>query len=1545
VISVLPDAVVTNAGTPVTINVLANDTGSELAITSFSNPANGSLVFNGDKTFTYTPASGFIGEDSFTYTVRDAQGTPANAEVTVSVVADTGATVATDDLAEVITGNGVVIPVLANDMAAGGGALQIIAVSTPGHGAVNVLPDQTIRYVPQSGFTGIDSFNYTVVDGLDGSASATVTVKVMANNSPPVAGNDTFTIEAGQPTMLVVLANDSDPDGGPLQVVGYTMPVHGQLVFNADNTFIYTPATGYLGNDQFTYTIRDKQGASASANVTLVVVEILEIPVAFDDQVTTEAGLPVTIDVLANDVLPAGQQIAIVAVTLPFKGNLAFKPDKTITYTPNSGFVGIDDFTYTIGNGQGGTAKAKVTVDVSPASTAAVYANGYAYRRRLVIPAGAAKGTSHENFPLWVELAGSWLKSTANGGKVASADGHDLRFELEGGTRLAHELEHYDAVAGKLGAWVRLPELGAEQPTVLLLYYGKPGLAASEAEPETVWQDYLAVWHLPEASDSSGQGRGLVAQGSVQSTTLGLGAGSVSLNGDGVLKIDDASWLDGLSALTVQLRGKAASIGHDRGLLGAGSALFTGDSDVFIQYQAVGLGEGAPRNVVHSKIRTTAGDLLMSSAANVQKTDWQSVALTWQSGEPQSHLYLDGTKVQPSYRTPINAAGTTRIDGPLYAGSGPDDGESGGWAGLLDEVRLRPSQLSSSWIAAEHANHDDPWAFYGIGTEDSLGDSSESPVAVPLALLTPAGTRIDIDVLGAAVLPSDATEPAITSMSQPTHGTVSTIDDKIRYTPTGGFSGEDSFTYTLSLAGKTSTAKIIVAVGAEAARDELYPAIVHNIPNLLAYWRCGSTDRLTDFAGSRHGTFNNTPGLVTPIAPKSVDGAIKLAGQRASVPHDAGLLLPAVTLSFWIRLDAAPSETASVFPIAKDWSGLNNGDFAIAFTGESELWARFQTMSGVAPGVKHPITIGVPFHAAVVCSSAGLALWVNGQLIGIDDTYTGGWSTNTAEIRFGSPLFSQFFADVTLDEIALYSRALAENEVLTLANKLTGVGPVVPDRGPFEVTGTDNLQIDLLAEVAYVGSSPTVTIVDKSTVIAAGHDVTVSDGIATFASIAVGSDETGLMFTYTVEDVNGTSNVGTVTINVRQTVAPSGGPLYQCYADSAADTVEVASMASLATAINAAPPGRNILIAPGTYTGGTYTFSPAGAENNPVVVRPRDGIGTVTVNSPTWRLTGSRFVLSGIYFNNSRIDVADGASFNRITRCQFRQIGGNSIQIYAATDTRIDHCDASEYLSSTNSKGFVRFRHTNIGDGTLKRLLIDQCYVHDITPGTGANGMEPIGQTSSSGGALFQNAGIIIEKCLIKNVSIPGEGEIFGLKSGGWIIRECTFENNSGMYLNMPRQGFDMTIRSCWFEGGRNPTLQAMSDNLLVIGNHFFGSQNCDIFAGNYTWDEIVALGTPPSTAYSVARNPRVIGNILDTGSIRLGQFWSNLTAVHRVSNAVLEANSRGGASATTSNGVSMLFETGTTIRATTEESYTPAVKLVPGDVGLFAPDAVCEAQ
>ncbi len=88
------DSAVTDVNSPVTINVIANDSdpeGDPLSIKSVTWPTHGATVDNGDGTITYTPAGGFVGVDTFNYTLTDGNGGLALGTVTVNVFLDTDA--------------------------------------------------------------------------------------------------------------------------------------------------------------------------------------------------------------------------------------------------------------------------------------------------------------------------------------------------------------------------------------------------------------------------------------------------------------------------------------------------------------------------------------------------------------------------------------------------------------------------------------------------------------------------------------------------------------------------------------------------------------------------------------------------------------------------------------------------------------------------------------------------------------------------------------------------------------------------------------------------------------------------------------------------------------------------------------------------------------------------------------------------------------------------------------------------------------------------------------------------------------------------------------------------------------------------------------------------------------------------------------------------------------------------------------------------------------------------------------------------------------
>jgi hypothetical protein len=85
-------------------------------------------------------------------------------------------------------------------------------------------------------------------------------------------------------------------------------------------------------------------------------------PIVADDSASTTAGMPVTINVLANDSDPDGEALTVAAVTQPADGTAAINADSTITYAPRAGFTGTDQFHYTASDGRGATATATVTV-------------------------------------------------------------------------------------------------------------------------------------------------------------------------------------------------------------------------------------------------------------------------------------------------------------------------------------------------------------------------------------------------------------------------------------------------------------------------------------------------------------------------------------------------------------------------------------------------------------------------------------------------------------------------------------------------------------------------------------------------------------------------------------------------------------------------------------------------------------------------------------------------------------------------------------------------------------------------------------------------------------------------------------------------------------------------------------------------------------------------------------------------------------------------------------------------------------------------------
>jgi hypothetical protein len=539
--------------------------------------------------------------------------------------------------------------------------------------------------------------------------------------------------------------------------------------------------------------------------------------VAVADTATTPAGTPVTLDLLANDSDPDGDPLTLTGVTLPAHGTLAVNPDQSVTYTPAAGFAGEDGFAYTVADGRGGSAVGEATMTVQAPPSDPAFANGYAFRRRLVVPPRPLPAETLDGFVLHVAEQGEWLKGRTLGGGVESAQGLDLRFELEDGTKLAHEVDIYDGAIGRLVAWVRLPAWAVTEQLRLLLYYGKPGLTQSEADPAAVWAGYAAVWDVRTGLDRSGQGRDVVMTGVAPQPLLG-GAGAF----DGVgahgrrAAAQGVGWLAELSAMTVQAVVKSSVTGQRRGIIAQGPAGGTAaTSSLFLAYVEA-TWAGATR-AVQFQWRNPQGSSYIVSQSDRQTTGRQILHATWSSGQAP-RLYLDGVEETAPARAEANAGTGVVPDGDLWLGvaPGPLDPAATGWNGLIDEVRIHPAVLSAGHIACEAASMADPQGFYGLGDEEAAEDGA-TVVAVPLTATTVAGGAVDIPALAAAFIPEGAGPASLTVVTPPAMGTATVVSDQLRYSASAGPAGGDSFTYAVSSGGRTSTAKVTVDVLAAPA--------------------------------------------------------------------------------------------------------------------------------------------------------------------------------------------------------------------------------------------------------------------------------------------------------------------------------------------------------------------------------------------------------------------------------------------------------------------------------------------------------------------------------------------------------------------------------------------------------------------------------------------------------------------------------------------------------------------------------------------------------
>ncbi|MBM7557587.1 tandem-95 repeat protein [Halanaerobacter jeridensis] len=329
----------------VTIDLLANDSdpdGDSLVMTEVTNGSNGLVVDNEDGTVTYTPDENYNGIDTFNYTISDGElSTSTEVEVTINPVNDSPTAI--DDMATVNEDEIVIINVLENDSDLDDDSLVITQVTNGSNGAVIDNGDGTVTYTPTINFNGTDTFNYIVSDGeLTATAEVEVTINPI-NDTPVLTAIGNKSVDEGELLEFIVSASDIDGDD-----LSYS--AKGDVVDKFDSstqTFSWTPSSEDAGNYSLTIDVSDGN-LSDSETITISVGDVNRYPIAVTDIISVEEDKSVTIDLLANDSDPDGDDISLTQVNNASNGTVIDNGDGTATYTPDADFAGTDSFSYTI---------------------------------------------------------------------------------------------------------------------------------------------------------------------------------------------------------------------------------------------------------------------------------------------------------------------------------------------------------------------------------------------------------------------------------------------------------------------------------------------------------------------------------------------------------------------------------------------------------------------------------------------------------------------------------------------------------------------------------------------------------------------------------------------------------------------------------------------------------------------------------------------------------------------------------------------------------------------------------------------------------------------------------------------------------------------------------------------------------------------------------------------------------------------------------------------------------------------------------------------
>lgn len=338
------------------ISVLNNDTdpfAAGLSLMLYTPPVNGIVSMPNSEEFFYQPNGNYFGIDSFSYIIcSPVNGLCDTAQVLITIESVDDLPIAGDDNINGIEDQVLIISVLNNDIDIDSYPLIIDIIVPPMNGTGIVVNDDEVQYIPALNFIGVDQFTYVVCDTVSPIMcdTAVVTITILGVNDPPFANDEMISIPEDNLFTILALQNDFDPDGDNISGSFSSLPVNGSAIFLNGDSILYNPNLNFNGLDSLEYIVCDDiyPPLCDTAKVIIEILEVNDKPIAQDDNVTTEQGYPITIDVQNNDSDIENQPLLTAIVTQAFGGTLSIQPNQEVVYLPTPGFTGLSQFSYSV---------------------------------------------------------------------------------------------------------------------------------------------------------------------------------------------------------------------------------------------------------------------------------------------------------------------------------------------------------------------------------------------------------------------------------------------------------------------------------------------------------------------------------------------------------------------------------------------------------------------------------------------------------------------------------------------------------------------------------------------------------------------------------------------------------------------------------------------------------------------------------------------------------------------------------------------------------------------------------------------------------------------------------------------------------------------------------------------------------------------------------------------------------------------------------------------------------------------------------------------